>query len=224
MAKRTLPGLGLTGFWPLGDNDWKDEMDENLRLLSALVNRRVKSRTAALPGTPSLGDIYIVVSSDPTNANSLAIWDGEVGAEAWVYVVPDAGWNFWVEDEAANVQWDGTAWVDFAGSGGSGGSSAIVSREETASDYAASSADFGGNVFIRRNNASANTVTINSGLTGTEPLTVVQTGAGATSFVAGSGVTINSLDGNLALAGQYASATLVPDGTDNYILIGALAA
>ena len=37
MAERTLPGLGLTGFWDLGANNWKGGMDLNLRKLSLLV-------------------------------------------------------------------------------------------------------------------------------------------------------------------------------------------
>lgn len=119
MATRTLPGLGLTGFWPLGDNNWKAAMDANLRIMSALVNGAVKSRTTALPGTPTLGDIYIVPSGG--DANKIAIWDGEVGAEAWVYLTPKAGWHTYVIDDDENVQWSGTSWGVFAGAGGGGG-------------------------------------------------------------------------------------------------------
>lgn len=118
MATRTLPGLGLTGFWPLGDNTWKAANDANIRTLSALVNRSALSRTTALPGSGSIGDIYIVPSAAGSHANEIAIWDGEVGSEAWVYLVPNPGWHLYVEDDTENVQWDGTSWSVFAGAGG----------------------------------------------------------------------------------------------------------
>ncbi|MBT8449196.1 MAG: hypothetical protein KJO69_05875, partial [Gammaproteobacteria bacterium] len=94
----------------------------------------------------------------------------------------------------------------------------------TGTNYDTVLADFAGNIVQKLNNAAANTVTVTPGLAATEPCTFMQTGAGATSFVAGTGVTINSLDGNLTLAGQYASATLIPDGLNNYHLLGALIA
>jgi hypothetical protein len=117
---RALPGLGLTGFWPLGNSGWKPGMDVNLQTLSALVCGAVVSRTASLPGSPSLGSVYIVPAGAPSNANRLAIWDGAPGAEAWVYLLPKAGWHFYVVDESLNVQWNGTSWAVFAGSGGGG--------------------------------------------------------------------------------------------------------
>lgn len=121
MVARTLPGLGLTGFWDLGENGWKPGMDTNLQKLSAIVNGSVKSRTTALPGSPTVGDIYIVPSTDPTNPNKVAIWDGASGSEAWVYLTPKTGWAFYVIDEAKNYQFGGSVWVEFAGAGGGGG-------------------------------------------------------------------------------------------------------
>lgn len=118
MAVRTLPGLGLTGFWTLGSSGWKDANDVNLRTLSALCQARVKSRTTALPGTPTLGDIYIVVSSDPTNPNKIAIWDGEASSETWNYIDPQEGFFVYVEDDNEYVQYDGSAWQVFSGGGG----------------------------------------------------------------------------------------------------------
>ena len=118
---RTLPGSGLTGFWPLGNNTYKDAMDNNLRVISALLAGSVVSRTTALPGSGTLGAIYIVPAAAPSNANEIAIWDGPSGSEAWVYLAPRKGWHLYVDDADQNVQWDGTSWVVFAG--GSGGSS-----------------------------------------------------------------------------------------------------
>jgi hypothetical protein len=66
------------------------------------------------------------------------------------------------------------------------------------------------------------TITIPSGLTGTEPVTFQQTGFADVTFAAGAGVTIQSFTSKLLIAGQFASVTLVPKGGDVYGLIGAL--
>lgn len=119
---RTLPGAGLTGFWPLGNNTYKDAMDANLRIISALLCGSVISRTTSLPGSGVLGAVYIVPDAAPSNANEIAIWDGPPGSEAWVYLAPRKGWHLYVDDTDQNVQWDGLDWVVFAGAGGAGGS------------------------------------------------------------------------------------------------------
>jgi hypothetical protein len=77
-------------------------------------------------------------------------------------------------------------------------------------------------------NASANTVTVppNSSVafpTGTV-VTLVQTGAGQTTIVAGSGVTINSENSKLKLKAQYATAGLLKTATDTWVAFGNLVA
>lgn len=94
MAERTLPGLGLTGFWPLGADGWKDEMDENLRILSGVSQLSVLSQTTALPGSPTNGDIYIVPGDAPSFGGQVAIRDDG----AWVYIDPPEGMRAWVQD------------------------------------------------------------------------------------------------------------------------------
>lgn len=84
-------------------------------------------------------------------------------------------------------------------------------------------ADFDGTKVIKVNNAAAVSVTVNTGLTGTEPCQIIQTGAGKVTVVAGVGVTINSADGFLSLRAQYSNGTLIPNGTDTYLLVGDLA-
>ncbi|CAB4127975.1 hypothetical protein UFOVP104_7 [uncultured Caudovirales phage] len=78
------------------------------------------------------------------------------------------------------------------------------------------------------NVASGNTVTIppNSSVSfaiGTQ-ISVIQTGAGQTSFVTGSGVTINSDTSKLKIATQYSGATLIKTATNVWSLIGNLSA
>jgi hypothetical protein len=81
---------------------------------------------------------------------------------------------------------------------------------------------------VSMNVATANNVTVppNSSVAfplGTSVL-VYQEGAGATSIVAGAGVTISRRSGlTLDLAGQHAVATLIKRGTDTWILTGDMA-
>lgn len=120
MPARTLPGLEITGYWDLGADGWKPGMDLNMRLLSAVAGARVTSRASALPASPGALAIYIAPLGHPQE-NKLAIWDGPSGSEAWVYLTPQPGWHFFVQDEQINVQWTGTSWVQFAAGGAGGG-------------------------------------------------------------------------------------------------------
>lgn len=79
---------------------------------------------------------------------------------------------------------------------------------------------------VEMSNASANNLTVPPNSTvafaiGTQ-IPVVQTGAGQTAFVAGAGVTIRSLSGNLKITGQYAGATLTKRATNEWLLLGSL--
>jgi hypothetical protein len=47
-------------------------------------------------------------------------------------------------------------------------------------------------------------------------------GAGKVTFAAGSGVGLNSLNGNKSIAGQYAGGTLLQVGTNSWVLMGSL--
>jgi hypothetical protein len=82
--------------------------------------------------------------------------------------------------------------------------------------------------YIVTSNGSAVTITVppNSSVafpTGAE-IVVFQSGAGQVDFVAGSGVTIRSKDSNLKISAQYAAATLKKVATDEWHLLGDLAA
>jgi hypothetical protein len=81
---------------------------------------------------------------------------------------------------------------------------------------------------VEMNVASANNLTVppNSSVafsTGTQIL-ISQYGAGQTTVVAGTGVTIRSASGNLKLTGQYSGASLVKIGADEWILFGDITA
>lgn len=80
---------------------------------------------------------------------------------------------------------------------------------------------------VERSSGSANTVTVPPNSSAAFPvgarIDVFQTGTGQTTIVAGSGVTIRSADNKLALAKQYAGASLYKRATNEWILVGALA-
>lgn len=218
-GERTLPGLGLTGFWDLGDNTYKPAMDANLRLLSVVAPGVVDSRQASAPGTPSDGDIVIASTDWGTTVTDQSIQVRDDGA--WVEIVPVEGWKFYDAATDELLIYGGAAWGVF--SSGGGGSSAMVQSEITA-DHTVVDGDLTGNVVRRVNKATAISITVDTGLVGTEPATFIQTGAGAVSFVAGTGVTINSADARLNLRAKFSSASLIPDAdtADTYYLIGDL--
>lgn len=114
MASRTLPNLGLQGFFDPGEDGWDDEMSLNLLLLSVLVQGGVTETVSATPGAPADGDVYLFAGDHPTQANKIAIRDDG----AWIYVTPLEGWR--VYDRTANtlLLFDGSDWSVFSGGGG----------------------------------------------------------------------------------------------------------
>lgn len=111
MSARTLGNLGLSAFWALGENAWKDLNDANLVRLSNLVQGHAKSRVTSLPGSPTNGDVYVLTDAAGSHPTEIAIRDNG----AWVYTVPQEGWRMWIDDENAYYTFSGTAWTLFAG-------------------------------------------------------------------------------------------------------------
>ncbi|TIV70588.1 MAG: DUF2793 domain-containing protein [Mesorhizobium sp.] len=71
-----------------------------------LTDKIVLSRTTALPGSPTDGDIYIVPHAAGSNPDQIALrFEG-----AWIYLVPTEGWTAYVLDSNENVQFDGSVW------------------------------------------------------------------------------------------------------------------
>jgi len=83
-------------------------------------------------------------------------------------------------------------------------------------DYTLQTVDNDGKTIVRMNNAASNTCTIPS--TQTKTVTVRQVGAGVTTLVAGSGVTLN---GNLVFSGANYAKSIVPVGDGVYDVYGA---
>ena len=153
----------------------------------------------------------------------------------------------YLQDTNALEVYDGSAWVASAagditnvsvtspitGGGASGsvtiGWDAAVGNQATESAQTASYTLVIGDAgkLVTMNNASANNLTVppNSSVafnTGTR-IDIIQYGAGQTTVVPGSGVTIRSSGSKLKLTGQYSGASLWKKGTDEWILIGDIA-
>lgn len=81
---------------------------------------------------------------------------------------------------------------------------------------------------VEMNVGSANNLTVPPNSSVAFPVgsqvTVLQTGAGQTTIVAGSGVTINSAGGALKLAAQWSAVTLIKRATNTWVAVGALVA
>lgn len=107
MASRTLPNLQLKGFWALGEDEYKDEMDLNLLKLSVLTQGGALSIVSSLPGSPTNGDVHVLDETAGGNANKVAVRDND----AWVYFTPQEGWLLYVVGESAFYTYDGSLWT-----------------------------------------------------------------------------------------------------------------
>ena len=111
MASRTLPNIGLTAYWPLGDDAWKDGMDANLFALTILGQLVAESFVTGLPA-PVEGKVVL-----STGSNQIAIYENA----AWKYITAKAGWLAWVKDPGGLYVFDGATTWNPVTTGGAGG-------------------------------------------------------------------------------------------------------
>lgn len=107
MAARTLPGaLALIGFWNYATDLWgttpNGGMNGNLQRASILTQLAVIEMVAALPGSPTDGDIYILTTDKTINARDNG---------AWVALTPTEGMIAWDKATEAYYYFDGSDWV-----------------------------------------------------------------------------------------------------------------
>ena len=90
--------------------------NEALKTLDAIIHLSVIDKDLSTPPpTPQIGDRYIVANTATDEwlgkETQVAAWqDG-----AWMFYVPQNGWQCWLEDENSLVIWDGTNWVTQSG-------------------------------------------------------------------------------------------------------------
>ncbi|GAA1915361.1 hypothetical protein GCM10009775_04820 [Microbacterium aoyamense] len=101
----------------------------------------------------------------------------------------------------------------------------LVTESAQTANYTLVLAD-GGNA-VSMSNASARTITVPPNSTAAFPVgTVIELlrlGSGAVTVVAGSGVTIRTAGGLLALRAQYSAASIRKRATNEWVLVGDLA-
>ena len=127
---------------------------------------------------------------------------------------PVEGQFVYLTDSNSLTYYDGSAWSEF-------GVTTPGVSQETGSTYTIQAGDAQNTVFV--NNATGTTVTIDDVLAVGERIDFIQKGAGAITFAAGSGVTLDSKDSKLDTNGQFAAATVIKEATNTYYLIGNLA-
>lgn len=98
----------------------------------------------------------------------------------------------------------------------------VVTLQSKTANYSTAATD--ANSVIRLTGSTGRTFTITNTLTAGQRIDFVQDGSGQITFAAGSGVTLNSADGNLKTSKQYAGATVLCAGSGVYYLIGDLGA
>jgi len=220
MPERIMPGLGLRAFYDPGQRDWGTSVSEDLRRLSALVQARATSRTAALPATGTEGQIAIVPATAVANANALALWDEVAGVPSWVYLTPQEGWVIWIADEMRHLRFTAGAWVDVPRP------DVVRIRTLTANSHTLEAVDLG--TILETTGSSAVTVTIPPEASVSFEIgaliNVTQVGAGIATVAATPGVSLNGVTGgSVALDGQWSGAALVKRGADAWVIQGALA-
>ena len=125
---------------------------------------------------------------------------------------PVEGMVSWLQDSNKFQYYNGSSWADL-----------LPSFTQTVTDKSANYTIVAGDAgSMIRSTGSAITITIDDVLAVGEKIDFYQAGAGAITFDAGSGVTIESKDGNLSTAAQYVGATVQCMASGVYALIGDL--
>lgn len=216
-GERTVPGtLGVLTGWSLG-SAYKDDMDENLLRLGIFTQLVADTFEETVP-SDSPGDGAIRIVTGATDTGHVYVRDDG----AWINYAPVEGMIAYVTDEDQHYKFDGTAWVRLVAELPQIPDTSISLEDETG-DFNVADADLSGRTIKKCDSSATITVTVPSGLTGTEPLSMVRMGDGALSVAAASGVTISSADGNLSARARYSSMTLIPLGSDEFLLIGDIA-
>lgn len=206
-------------FVPVNTTDPAAGLNLSLLTIDMLLHLSVESiGSTAPPGSPSDGARYIVGVS-PTGAwagrdNKLAMWIASPGY--WQFRDAHFAYN-----KADNIIYVYTAaWGQYA----TQPQSIVTLKTDTTTAYTLIATDAG--KCIEMNNAAANTVTIPPSSSVAFPIgtkiKVRQYGAGQTSIVAGSGVTIIKPSSTLNISARYGDIELYQRSADEWYVSGYL--
>lgn len=111
-------------YWPEGIAAARIPANNNVRLLQALkINPAISATTAAQPGSPTEGDVYILPAS-PTGSQWASFFEDDVVIyynATWTAYTPVEGLRKFVEDEGEDWQYIGDSSGGWAPAGGGGG-------------------------------------------------------------------------------------------------------
>ena len=168
----------------------------------------VLDKITAVPGSPTVGDRYLYATG--TYAGVIE-WDGTF----WAYVLQNSaatvGTLVTAVKNNTTYRWSGTSWATYTQQ-----KVIDLTLARKTDDYTLVATDNG--ECIEMNKATANTLTVPSGLfTAGQQVLITQYGAGQTT-IAGSGVTLRSDGGKLKINSQYSSATILfVSATEAYV-------
>lgn len=165
----------------------------------------------------SIADDGKVLTVDPTGALTWATPSGGGGVTVFTALTDTPADYTGQALKSVRVKLDETG-LEFT----TPSSSPPFSSDVIVANYVVSEFDLSGNRLIGMNVGTANTVTIDSGMSNGEPLAIYQSGGGQTSIVAGAGVTLISADGALKLRTRYSTCTVMKIAADVYLVVGDL--
>ena len=142
---------------------------------------------------------------------AIAVFTDATAREAAI-AVPVNGQFAYLTGTSNLTKYTGAAWENAIPDTGTTVSEQATSRTIVAGDA---------NSFIYA--TAAITITVDDELAIGETVNFVQNAAGAITFAAGAGVTLNSKDAALLTGGQFAGASITKKATNSYYLVGDLA-
>src|SRR5436190_8536532 len=115
MPAKTGAHHGMKYGYNTGEDGYGTELSATIQRTDNLITRAVRNRTNTPPGSPSHGHRYIVGtspsgvwSSGGSKANQIAAYDGD--ASAWIYYVPEKGWDAFDETSGRTWVFNGSGW------------------------------------------------------------------------------------------------------------------
>lgn len=171
--------------------------------------------------TLALGDTTWQLGSNSSTMAGNAIVDAinaELGNTIWQLGGGDGGGGMSGDDivAAIDAELGSEVWK-----GGGGGTLTIT--PVSGQSYTVTNADLAGGKGVSMTGGPGKKIVVPPGLTGTQPLLIVNLGTGQTLFEAGTGVTLGAADDRTALRVTYSTATLIPLGSNTYVLVGDIA-
>lgn len=214
MPAQTLPGIGLSAEWDLGENGWNAGMDENMMRLSALVGLSV-------PTLSAMPDAALAGPQINPATGAISVWRDD----AWWTYPPFTGMRAHVVDEGRSFVWSGSAWLPASELPSYVVSEITESRPLTETELRGSVLVVNSPTDVTLTVPAAGVATIPAGSTmARQPTTVVQAGAGRVTVAGAAGVAVHAADDMRTTRLQHSVLSIIPIAADAYVVAGDVAA